>query len=474
MKRHSPFSAALLTAAKLSFLLILIGTASLSGLPTTSIKPAQGMEQTLSMPEQVEFANATQTERCASCPPITTVGTGLQLFPTGKKLKVTILSSDSALTSNIYVRPCPTCPPIFLGTNRQTGNMTCLDTATFPAGTEYVFEIETETGNRFQTGPGSRNSDGLDHAVIQCQLANPIIEFEDLPGLGSDRDFNDVRLEISCCDDKCDFPLFYSPDYFLNPLHRMPGGAVFIGGVNYNAPVSTRNTNAIRFALEGGGLFGTNPLQQLNREYVAAQLSLAMAGGDGSPSAYNSLWSQLRCLGPIGPVVLGNGFRFDSNSMLKDLFLQTRLAILENRTADYGILADFFNDLHCNNPFPRADGGICLLPIAYPDLLPLQTRAGYCDRTGNQLTVTVQNASSVPAACSVVKVEFFNPYRVEVIDVPTVPAFGSTSVTIDIPSGCFSPDCTFRITVNSKGCGGSPRIIESRRSNNTVSGICIG
>jgi len=473
MKRHSPFSAVLLTAAKLSFLIILIGAASLSGLPTTST-PVRGNEQTHSLPESGELTNAMQADRCFSCPLPTTLGTGLQLFSNGRKIKVTILLSDAALTSNIYVRPCPTCPPIFLGTNRQTGNMTCLDTATFPAGTEYVFEIETETGNRFQTGPGSRNPiDGLGHAVIQCQLDKPIIEFEDLPGLGSDRDFNDVRLEVSCCDDKCDFPLFYSPDYFMNPLHRMPGGAVFIGGVNYNAPVSTRNADAMKFALNGGGLFGTNPLQQLNREYVAAQLSLAMAGGDGSPAAYNSLWSPLRCLGPIGPVRLGNGFLFDSNSMLKDLFIQTRLAILQNRAVDYGILADFFNDLHCNNPFPRADGGICLLPIAYPDLLPLQTRAGYCDRTGNQLTVTVRNASSVSAACSVVRVEFSTGH-VEEKDVPTVPAFGSTSVTIDIPTGCFSPDCTFRIIVNSKGCGGSPRIIESRRSNNTVSGTCIG
>jgi hypothetical protein len=347
--------------------------------------------------------------------------------------------------------------------------MACLD---FPAGTEYVFEIEVG-GNTFQTGPPDRNPDGLSHAIIECQLDKPVISFEDLLGPGSDRDFNDVRLEVSCCDDKCDFPLFYSPAYFLNPLHPMPGGAVFIGGVNYNAPVSTHNADAMKFALNGGGLFATNPLQQLNREYVAAQLSLAMAGGDGSPAAYNSLWSPLRCLGPIGPVQLGNGFLFDSNSMLKDLFIQTRLAILQNRAADYGILADFFNDLHCNNPFPRADGGICLLPIAYPDLLPLQTRAGYCDRTGNQLTVTVQNASSVSATCSVVRVEFSTGH-VEEKDVQTVPAFGSTSVTIDIPTGCFSPDCTFRITVNSKGCGGSPRIIESRRSNDTVSGTCIG
>lgn len=472
MKANSQLSSLHTQPAKFSFSFVLISLIVLIatvGVQPTSTQTVLGMEETPA--NSAAAVSAAQAERCFRCPPTDTAGRGIQLFSTGRKIKVTILPSDAALTSNIYVRPGPAgTPRQFLGTNRDAENMACLD---FPAGTEYVFEIEVG-GNTFQTGPPDRNPDGLSHAIIECQLDKPVISFEDLLGPGSDRDFNDVRLEVSCCDDKCDFPLFYSPDYFLNPLHRMPGGAVFIGGVNYNAPVSTRNADAIRFALEGGGLFGTNPLQQLNREYVAAQLSLAMAGGDGSPSAYNSLWSPLRCLGPIGPVVLGNGFQFDSNSMLKDLFLQTRLAILENRTVDFGLLFNMFNDLHCNNPFPRSGDGICLPPLPYPDLLPLQTKVGYCDRTGNQLTVTVQNASSVPAACSVVKVEFFKPNWVEVIDVPTVPAFGSTSVTIDIPTGCFSPDCTFRITVNSKGCGGSPRIIESRRSNNTVSGICIG
>lgn len=447
-------------------------------LPTIPFPAAQAMEKTNPVNAPTDSKSfVTQNEECFLCPANNTLKIGTQLFPTGRKVKLTILESDSALTSKIYVRPCPDCAPLFIGTNRQTGNMVCLDPATFPVGTEYVFEIVTETGNVFQSGPGTRNPiDSLVHVSIECGNQKPIISFEDLPGPGSDRDFNDVRLEVSCCDDECNFPLFYPPGYFLSDLHRLPGGAVFVGGVNFNAPVATRNSDFIRFALEGGNIFSSNSLQQLNREYVAAQLSLGLAGGDGSPTAYNYLWSPLRCLGQVGPVKLGNGFLFDSNSMLKDLFLQTRLAILENRTSDYSVLANLLSDLHCNRPTPNPGGETCPVQVAYPDLSPVQTKAGYCDRVGNQLVVTVQNASSAPAACTIVTVEFFTTNGTLTVEkeVSPISAFGSVSVNIDVPNGCFSPDCSFRITVNSKGCGGSPRILESRRSNNTVSGVCIG
>lgn len=472
MKANSQLSSLYMRFAKISVLLVFMGLIALNAslsLPTLSV---QAVEPTSATPDLASSVSAAQSERCFQCPPTDIGGRGIQLFSTGKKIKVTILTSNAALTSNIYVRPGPMgAPRQFLGTNRDTGNMACLD---FPAGTEYVFEIEAG-GNTFQTGLPSRNPDNLSHAIIECQLDKPIISFEDLFGPGSDRDFNDVRLEISCCEDKCDFPLFYPPDYFLNDLHRMPRGAVFIGGVNYNAAVSTRNADAIREALEGGGLFGTNPLQQLNREYVAAQLSLAMAGGDGSPAAFNSLWSPLRCLGPVGQVTLGNGFVFNSNSMLKDLFLQTRLAILENRTADFGLLFNFFNDLHCSNPFPRPRG-VCLPLLPLPDLLPRPTGSKYCESGGNKLNVTVLNSSSASVtACTVVSVQVRTGGTAgDVIlekQISSVPAFGSVPVTFDLPSFC-SSGCSYRITVNSSNCPGSPKVLEARRSNNTVNSTC--
>lgn len=100
--------------------------------------------------------------------------------------------------------------------------------------------------------------------------------------------------------------------------------------------------------------FGLTPLQRLNQEFVAAQLSINSAGGAGSPVAYNVFWSMLSCYNiTFAPVTLSNGFVLSPASMLNDLFEQAQLAIRQNRTADMDKLALVFDLLNGNDPLGR-------------------------------------------------------------------------------------------------------------------------
>jgi hypothetical protein len=156
-------------------------------------------------------------------------------------------------------------------------------------------------------------------------------------------------------DVECRSICFRSSEYFLLNLNRLPRGSVLIGGVNYNAPVSIQgNQQAIQLALRGGDVFGVGalgPLQRLNQEFVAAQLSLALAGGSGSPEAFNTLRGQLGCYGLMfAPVTLSNGAMIAPDSRLMTLMQQAELAIRQNRVADMSALANIFAMLNGNDP----------------------------------------------------------------------------------------------------------------------------
>lgn len=155
------------------------------------------------------------------------------------------------------------------------------------------------------------------------------------------------RAEISAQAADCFTICFRSPEYYLlNPrAHiRVP---VLIAGENYDNP--TLDPASIYFALRGPGIFSaSNPTKLLNQQFVAAQLSLANAGGDGSPTAFNALNGLLSCYGlPAAPVTLSNGVTLDSNSTLGDLFAETRDAIQDKRIVDYiplkGILEKLYS-----------------------------------------------------------------------------------------------------------------------------------
>lgn len=143
---------------------------------------------------------------------------------------------------------------------------------------------------------------------------------------------------------KCNTICFRTPQDWLLSFNPLPRSPVLIGGINFNTP--TRDIQAIRSALQGNvfGFGNLTPLQQLNQQFVAAQLSLNFAGG--GPVTANVLWANLSCYGGrlalFAPATLSNGFTFTPNSMLKDLFMQAEFAIRENRTTDMLALARFF------------------------------------------------------------------------------------------------------------------------------------
>lgn len=139
---------------------------------------------------------------------------------------------------------------------------------------------------------------------------------------------------------------FRSPGYYLsNPrsIIRLP---VLIAGENFNAP--TNDPSSVYFALRGAGLYGGyNPTKFFNQQFVAAQLSLALAGGDGSPTAFTALNSELSCYGiPANPVTLSNGVVISSKSKLGDLFAEARDAIIEKRSVDFEPLGKIFEKLY--------------------------------------------------------------------------------------------------------------------------------
>jgi hypothetical protein len=111
--------------------------------------------------------------------------------------------------------------------------------------------------------------------------------------------------------------------------------------------------------------------------------------------------------------------------------------------------------------------------LGLPDLVPVsdpQPGVGFCrgDGAGN-LLVTVKNQGTAAAPASQTKVEFF-PGGVFMLPTPPIPAGAQINLMpLPFPPGCFSPDCSFVITVDATGV-----VVESNEANNTGVGSCIG
>lgn len=123
-------------------------------------------------------------------------GLGGRIFAGGGDVVVQVLRPFADLTSDIYLFR-PGKPPRLIGNSRGFNDPPVL-LGHFPAGSELVFGIIVRgTGNTFKTGAGSRNPDGLVHAIVGC-LPNggSEIGFEDFFG-GGDNDRNDVRLHVT-------------------------------------------------------------------------------------------------------------------------------------------------------------------------------------------------------------------------------------------------------------------------------------
>lgn len=104
-----------------------------------------------------------------------------------------------------------------------------------------------------------------------------------------------------------------------------------------------------------------------------------------------------------------------------------------------------------------------------PDLVPVPDHTGsFCRLRDGQLLVTVKNQGAGPAGPSTTKVEFFGHGTVSMPTMALAPN-ASTDLQFEIPPGCFSPDCAFRITVDA-----NDEVTETNEGNNTANGFCLG
>ena len=117
-----------------------------------------------------------------------------------------------------------------------------------------------------------------------------------------------------------------------------------------------------------------------------------------------------------------------------------------------------------------SSGGADLVPFGRPGL---PGPPGFCKtaKTGQhkgELIITVTNQGNAAAPTSTTLVEFSNGARF-LLPTPAIAPGGSVDLPLSIPAACFRPDCSFKITVDSKG-----QVKETNTGNNTAAGICIG
>jgi hypothetical protein len=107
--------------------------------------------------------------------------------------------------------------------------------------------------------------------------------------------------------------------------------------------------------------------------------------------------------------------------------------------------------------------------IGLPDLIPVPDANGsFCKRQDQTLTVTVKNQGVSGAGPSVTEVDFL-AYGKTSMPTPPLGPGASVDLQFPIPTGCFDPDCEFRIAVDANN-----QVIESDEGNNFASGTCLG
>ncbi|GET42913.1 PKD domain-containing protein [Microseira wollei] len=116
---------------------------------------------------------------------------GGSLYFTGGNITVQVLGGEAGLTSYLSLYSPENR---YIATNREVGKVVNL--GNLPRGAELIFGILAE-GNTFLMGPGSRNPDGIPHAVVNF-VAPGIADvgFEDL-FRGGDRDYDDNNFRFT-------------------------------------------------------------------------------------------------------------------------------------------------------------------------------------------------------------------------------------------------------------------------------------
>jgi hypothetical protein len=114
------------------------------------------------------------------------------LMATGGDVVVTFVSNGAGYTSELFLDGAFGDDLGAIFNNATTSVGATMNLGPFAAGTELVFRLLVQqTGHLFYTGPGSRNVDGIVHAMIQDAAGRVIVGFEDLFG-GGDFDYDDL------------------------------------------------------------------------------------------------------------------------------------------------------------------------------------------------------------------------------------------------------------------------------------------
>ncbi len=181
-------------------------------------------------------------------------------------------------------------------------------------------------------------SDVASAGTLDIAVVNPV------PGGGASNIVGFPVVALSC-----QTTCMQSANYYVININRLPQGYVIIPGVNFNNPVNIQSSlTDVRRVLRGG----TEPMQVLGREYLATQISLAAVNTGILTGVMNS---PILCYGVNFAPITVNGLTVSRTTLLRDLLVQTRLAIIENRTDDMVKLAGVLAMINGNDPNNRCN-----------------------------------------------------------------------------------------------------------------------
>lgn len=129
----------------------------------------------------------------AQAQPIAAPGTeGYSVVASGGEVFATYEGTTASFSNDLYLNG------VFIFNNQTTPVGTTVSLGTFAANTELIFELRVENGDRFYSGPSSRNADGGSHARVEADWTTPgttLVSFEDLNG--GPYDYNDLSFSFS-------------------------------------------------------------------------------------------------------------------------------------------------------------------------------------------------------------------------------------------------------------------------------------
>ena len=248
----------------------------------------------------------------------------------------------------------------------QKGQRTDLVTMAFSMASDSPFmgmcfqlglEIEKKSGS------GIASAVFTDIVVVRSAEKKGTVDAGLIEGLLPPYNNNPV-CQLACpaggTGETCRTLCFESPSKWVAQLKTMKlQGLIVIGGSQFMVDISTpRGKTIARNAMTNDS---DNPLAKLNKQYVAAQLSVLFAGGSVSPNVLGALSSSLNCYKlfertglDISGIALSTGVTITPRTQLRVLFEQGRIAATSTSTStevakDREMLAILFGGLYNND-----------------------------------------------------------------------------------------------------------------------------